>query len=246
MMADRASSTINRTSGSDHRCWRRAGEDARPGFCRCWSGHCCCRSYTCTDYWKRYKSDAKQRSKGYPATKPGQETALIEEILRDWARIDILINIPTLPDRINLQDISDWEWQSLVDRNLSAPFYFMRAASTCMALQAGGVILNFTAAEKLGSTEDGSGAFFACNAGIISMTRTAAREFDGDNIRVHAICSGDLALFSDRTVESFNRLVSLEMLNGVTKLAVYLCSPGCFPFYRAGITDQSCTRSLRE
>ncbi len=98
-----------------------------------------------------------------------------------------------------------------------------------MALQAGGVILNFTAAEKLGSTEDGSGAFFACNAGIISMTRTAAREFDGDNIRVHAICSGDLALFSE-DVEPFDRLVSLEMLNGITKLAVYLCGPDASHF----------------
>ena len=93
-----------------------------------------------------------------------------------------------------------------------------------MALQAGGVILNFTTAEKLGSTEDGFRAYFACNAAMISMTRTAAREFDGDNIRVHAICAGDLALYSGDII-TFERLVSLEMLSGIAKLAVYLSSP---------------------
>ena len=68
------------------------------------------------------------------------------------------------------------------------------------------------------------GAYFACNAAMISMTRTAAREFDGDNIRVHAICTGDLALFYGN-LEIFDKLVSDEMLNGIAKLAVYLCSP---------------------
>ena len=48
--------------------------------------------------------------KGY-LTKPGQVTALVEEVLRDWGRIDILINIPTLPERVNLQDLGDREWR---------------------------------------------------------------------------------------------------------------------------------------
>jgi NAD(P)-dependent dehydrogenase (short-subunit alcohol dehydrogenase family) len=163
-----------------------------------------------------------QAIKGY-LTKPGQVTALVEEILQEWGRIDILVNIPTLPDRVYLQDLSDREWQVILEQNLSAPFYFMRAASTSMALQAEGVILNFTAAEKLGPFEDGMGAYFACNSAMISMTRTAARELDGDNIRVHAICTGDLALFAGN-VDTFDMLVSDEMSNGIAKLAVYLSS----------------------
>ena len=164
--------------------------------------------------------------KGYSAdiTRPGQVTALVEEMLRDWGKIDILVNIPILPNRITLQELSDWEWQFFLDHNLSAPFYLMRAVSPYMTLQAGGVILNFSAAEKLGLNEDGLGAFFACNAALISMTRTAARELDGDNIRVHAICSGDLALYIGEIDENFESEVSLEMLSGIAKLAIYLSS----------------------
>ena len=165
--------------------------------------------------------------KGYPAdnTRPEQVVDLAAEVLQDWGRIDILVNVPSLPARLPLQELSEWEWQLSLNKNLTAPFYMLRAVSTVMALQANGAILNITASEALGQAEEGLGAFSACNAGLVSLTRTAARELDGDNIRVHAICGGDLALFSDHEKEIFQTEEIQEMMTGVAKLAVYLCSP---------------------
>ena len=73
--------------------------------------------------------------KGYPAdnTRPEQVVDLAGEILRDWGRIDILVNVPSLPTRLPLQELSEWEWQMSLDKNLTAPFFMLRAGSAVMA-----------------------------------------------------------------------------------------------------------------
>jgi NAD(P)-dependent dehydrogenase (short-subunit alcohol dehydrogenase family) len=111
--------------------------------------------------------------------------AMIDDILDDWGRLDVLINNAGVEPNASVLSMDDWDWQRTLDVNLSGPFYAIQMAGRIMREQGGGVIVNVGASP---TGESGRTAFAASKLGLLGLTREAARELRPYNIRVNAIC----------------------------------------------------------
>jgi 3-oxoacyl-[acyl-carrier protein] reductase len=116
----------------------------------------------------------------------------LEEIENTFGRVDALINnaaLFTQLERRPLVDIPVAEWKRVLDVNLTGPFLMTRAVVDPMRRAGGGSIVNIvTVGIYHGSNR--LAHYNASKAGLIGLTRTAARELGPFGIRVNAIAPG--------------------------------------------------------
>lgn len=84
-------------------------------------------------------------------------------------------------------DIAFWDWSQAV--NLRAYFFACQAVIPGMQAAGGGAIVNFSSISYM-MADAGYIAYITANAGITGMTRSLAREFGKDRIRVNALAPG--------------------------------------------------------
>ncbi len=118
--------------------------------------------------------------------------AMVDQVLEDWDRIDLLINCAGVYSFAPLLDMDEWDWQRTLDVNLSGPFYTMQQVGRAMREQGGGAIVNLGSAAIGACGMKDRAAFIASKAGLIALTREAAREFAPYHIRVNAVCPGEI------------------------------------------------------
>jgi 3-oxoacyl-[acyl-carrier protein] reductase len=118
---------------------------------------------------------------------------LVADVLEKWQRIDFLVNSAGVEPRASILDMDDWDWQRTLDVNLSGPFYTMQQVGRVMQAQGGGGgIVNLAASEGRAHGLKDKAAFIASKSGLLGLTREAAREFAAYNIRVNAVCPGEV------------------------------------------------------
>lgn len=116
---------------------------------------------------------------------------MISEITKRWGRIDILVNNAGMTaDGLCLR-MSEEDWDRVLGTNLTGPFHCIRAAVKVMREQEDGHIINISSIAGLQGRE-GQANYTASKAGLIGLTRAAARELGRFNIRVNAVLPGYL------------------------------------------------------
>jgi 3-oxoacyl-[acyl-carrier protein] reductase len=134
--------------------------------------------------------DAQARAYVADVGDPNAVNTLIEQVVSDFGRLDIVINNAGVEPTASILEMSDQDWQRTLDVNLSAAFYTSRAAGRVMKDAGGGVIVNIgSIAGHNIPLRDRSG-YVASKAGLIGFTRECAREFAAYNIRVNCVCPG--------------------------------------------------------
>lgn len=149
--------------------------------------------------------------------------ALVEEVVEDWGRLDVLVNHANVRPRASILDMDEWDWQRTLDVNLSGAFYLMQSAGRVMREQGGGVIIHISSNAPGGQALIDLSAYLASNSGLIGLSREAAREFGAYNIRVNIVCTAP-------TPGSRYPVPEQEPASGmshaeVTGLALFLSSP---------------------
>lgn len=116
--------------------------------------------------------------------------ALVERTIGEVGRIDVLVNnAGYLPDAHPLCESTRETWEATLAVNLRAPWYLSNLVYPHMKAAGGGAIVNVTSSAGI-QPEIGLGVYGVSKAGVISLTRIAAREWARDNIRVTAVAPG--------------------------------------------------------
>jgi 3-oxoacyl-[acyl-carrier protein] reductase len=115
--------------------------------------------------------------------------AVVEQILKDFGRIDVLVNNAGITRDQLLIRLADDAWKKVLDVNLSGTFYMTRAVARPMLRARSGAIVNVASVVGLVGNA-GQANYSASKAGVTGLTKTAARELGGRGIRVNAVAPG--------------------------------------------------------
>ena len=118
-----------------------------------------------------------------------QVANMIERARDAFGGLHILVNAGGIQRAQPLLDIDEWDWRRQLEVNLSGVFFCTQLAARVMADEGGGAIINVVSADSLATLSAGIGGATGA-AGVIGLTRQAARELAQYQIRVNAIAAG--------------------------------------------------------
>lgn len=113
----------------------------------------------------------------------------IEGVAKDLGRLDILVNNAGITRDNLLLRMSDEEWDSVIETNLTSAFVAMRAAARPMMKGKFGRIVNIASTSGLVGNS-GQTNYAASKSGLVGMTRTVAREIGGKGITANVVAPG--------------------------------------------------------
>jgi len=157
-------------------------------------------------------------------------TAMAAQIKSDFGGLDIIVNNAGILREKSIRKIELSDFESTLKINLGGPFNVLRACGEL--LREGGSVVNMASvAGTLGFF--GQAAYAPSKAGVMALTKVAAREFARQKIRVNAIAPGVIATemtagMKDEVTQGFiaqtplGRLGTVEDIVGVV---LFLCSP---------------------
>jgi 3-oxoacyl-[acyl-carrier protein] reductase len=120
---------------------------------------------------------------------PAAAQALLDEATEALGPVRVLVNNAGITrDNLALQ-ISDEDWQDVIDVDLSAAFRLLRAALKPMVRARWGRIVNVSSLNALRNSP-GQANYAAAKAGLLGMTRSVAAEVARRNITVNAVAPG--------------------------------------------------------
>jgi 3-oxoacyl-[acyl-carrier protein] reductase len=153
----------------------------------------------------------------------------VAQVLSRWPRLDLLINnAGNTADNLSWQ-LTDEDWQRVLDVHLKGAFLCAQAALRPMLKQRDGHILNL-ASFSARTGNRGQANYAAAKAALIGLTASLAKEVGSRNVRVNALLPGVLptpmtAGLTPKQLEAFaeaNALGRLNELGEVARFAAFL------------------------
>jgi 3-oxoacyl-[acyl-carrier protein] reductase len=154
--------------------------------------------------------------------------------VKEFGRIDILVNNAGICYLTGIEDISEEEWNEVLDVNLSGVFFCSQAVTPIMRKQRQGRILNMASiAGKVGGLAVGA-HYAASKAGVICLTKSFAKALAPHGVTVNALAPGpvDTAMtqaFPPEVREDLAKQCPLGKLadtDDVAEAALFLLSDG--------------------
>ncbi|WP_209332451.1 3-oxoacyl-[acyl-carrier-protein] reductase [Lunatimonas salinarum] len=147
---------------------------------------------------KGYRSDASDFSAA---------DQLINDVVAEFGRLDILINNAGITRDNLLMRMSEENWDEVINTNLKSCFNTVKAATRTMMKAKSGSIINITSVVGVKGNA-GQANYAASKAGIIGFTKSVALELGSRNIRCNAVAPGFIetemtAVLDEKTVQGW-------------------------------------------
>jgi 2-hydroxycyclohexanecarboxyl-CoA dehydrogenase len=152
--------------------------------------------------------------------------AMVEQVRRDFGRIDVLVNNAGWDKVGPFVDSDPADWDRIVQINLYGVLNTSKAVLPVMAEQGAGTVINLASdAGRVGST--GEAVYAAAKGGVIAFTKTIAREMARRQVTANCVCPGptDTALFASiagdnpKLREALTKAIPLRRLGQPADLA---------------------------
>jgi NAD(P)-dependent dehydrogenase (short-subunit alcohol dehydrogenase family) len=165
---------------------------------------------------------------------------VVERVIRELGRIDILVNAAGVPGRFrSLLESEEQDWDFIHTVNLKAPMLLMKhVAQHMIARGGGGRIVNISSSSAF-RARNSPVAYASSKAGIVQLTRSAAAELGRYDINVNAIAPGITATGMTRPLGDAEALLNLASSGPLENLfhrvsqpedvaaaILFLCLPG--------------------
>ncbi len=138
-------------------------------------------------------------------------TALVQQTLDQFGRIDILINNAGITRDGLVMRMKIEDWQQVIAVNLSGMFYCLKAVTKPMFKQRSGKIVFITSVIGcIGNA--GQTNYAASKAGVIGLTKSAAKEFASRGIQVNAVAPGFIETDMTQELSEESRQAYLEQI----------------------------------
>ncbi len=165
---------------------------------------------------------------------PDAAKALVDAIVAQHGRIDILINNAGGSPASAAETASPRFIDAILKLNLVAPFYLAQAVHPHMVAQGGGSIVNIASVSGI-RPSPGTAVYGAAKAGLLNLTQSLAQEWGPAGIRVNAIIAGLMSTENAETTygdaeaqAAVGRSMPLQRMGTGEDLAgavLWLCSP---------------------
>jgi 3-oxoacyl-[acyl-carrier protein] reductase len=166
-------------------------------------------------------------------TSAGREAceAIVKAAIDEFGKVDILVNNAGITRDNLLMRMDGDEWQSVIDTNLSGPFWMTRAIARPMLKARSGRIINMSSvAGRMGNV--GQANYASAKAGLIGLTKSVARELASRGITCNAIAPGliDTELTADISEAARDFVINstplgyIGSVDDVAAAAVYFAS----------------------
>jgi len=166
-------------------------------------------------------------------TRPEEVGGMFQQILDQFQRLDVLVNNAGVIRDRHLMLMSEKDWDEVINTNLKGTFHCCRAALRPMIGQKSGRIINLASPSAI-TGRAGQTNYAASKGGVISLTKSLAREVAHFGILVNAVCPG---IIETDLIEKLDQKFKKEFLNiiplkrfgrpeEVASLVLFLASPG--------------------
>ena len=131
------------------------------------------------------------RAKGYASNAANFEEAhkVVEEIVKDFGRIDVLVNNAGITRDGLMMRMTEQQWDMVLTGNLKSAFNFIHAVTPIMMKQKCGSIINMASVVGV-SGNAGQCNYSASKAGMIGLAKSIAKELGSRGVRANAIAPG--------------------------------------------------------
>ncbi|MBK9249195.1 MAG: 3-oxoacyl-[acyl-carrier-protein] reductase [Ignavibacteria bacterium] len=114
---------------------------------------------------------------------------LIDEVVKEVGRIDVLVNNAGITRDTLLMRMSETDWDDVLDTNLKGAFLTCKSVCRTMMSQRKGRIINIGSIVGINGNP-GQANYCASKAGLIGLTKSLAKELSSRNILVNCIAPG--------------------------------------------------------
>ena len=118
--------------------------------------------------------------------------ALVQKVVSEYGRIDVLINNAAIVDITPIEKISEEMWDKLYAINVKGVFFCSQAVARIMVRQKSGKIINISSIAAVGA-QPGLCVYSSTKGAVLTMTKVFALELCDSNIQVNAILPGTIS-----------------------------------------------------
>ncbi len=139
-----------------------------------------------------------------------QVNELVRRVVERFGRLDVLVNNAGIIRDNLISNISEQDWDQVLDVNLKGAFLCCQAVFPTFKQQRSGKIVNIVSRAWLGSI--GQANYTASKGGLVSLTRSLALEFARFQVNVNAVAPGaiDSPMTQGLTQEARERLIRMQ------------------------------------